>query len=198
MARPSYREFVLQGPQGWTQGYLAGYLRGSGLWAAIYDAEREGFDCAPLRERIHDLLDRTSATVHLLAPEDGEPALRAAVESAASEGNPLRLQSSRPVGGALFAFSFTIHSPEHARPIRRDFEHPPAGASLLSNASFEEDRSGEPPQLELKGVEHTYTLRGTGTIAGEIPAVLALHRRYREEELVHLEGLHLLDPAPEA
>ena len=193
MPRPSYREFVLQGPEGWTQGYLAGYLRGSGLWAATYDAEREGFDCAPFRERVHDLLDRRSATVHLLAPEGAEPFLRAAVEAAAGDGPPLHLESSRPIAGARFAFSWTIHSPEHGARIRRDFEHPPGGASLVPGASFEEERSGEPPDLELKGVEHTYTLRASGTIAGPIPAVLALYRRYREEELVHLERLHLLD-----
>lgn len=194
MPGPRYREVVLQGPEGWTQGFVAGFLRGSGLGGGIYDAEREGFDCAPLRERIHDLLDRATATVHLLVPEEAEPALRAAAQAAAGEGTPLRIELSRPLGGARFAFAFTIHSPEHAGRIRRDFELPPAGASLLPGASFEITRSGEPPELELKGVDHTYTLHAQGAVAGQIPAVLALYRLYREEELVHLEGLHLLEP----
>ena len=95
--------------------------------------------------------------------------------------------------GARFAFAFTIHSEDHAARIRRDFEHPPAGASLLPGASFEERRSGDPGELELKGVDHRHTLRAEGTIAGDVPAVLSLYRRYREEELVRLERLHLLD-----
>ena len=197
MPPPSYHEVVLQGPQSWTQGYLAGYLRGSGLWSGVYDAEREGFDCAPLRERVHDLFDPAEATVHLLVPEGAEATLREAVEIAGLEGTALRILLSRPLRGARFRFAFTIHSPEHAEPIRADFEQPPVGTSLLPGATFEVTRSPEPFELELKGVEHVYTLRGEGTVEGEIPAVLALYRRYREEELVELQGLHLVPAEPE-
>jgi hypothetical protein len=188
MPASPYREIVLRGPQGWTQGYLAGYLRGSGLAAAIYDAEREGFDCAGLRERVHDMLVHEKETIHLLVPEEAEGTVRAAAETAPD----LALEASRPLRGARFGFAFRTYSPEHARRIGEDFRHPPAGASLLPGARFEERRSQEAIGLELKGADHAYELEAEGEVEGEVPAVIGLYRRYRGEELVQLGPLRLL------
>ena len=187
-----YSEVLLRGPQGWTQGYVAGYLRGAGAAGAVYDAEREGFDCAPIRERLHDAFDRDAGTVHLLAPEEAEPALRAAVAAAAGEFPQLAIEGSRALRGACFAFVFTIYSPDHAAVIHRDFAHPPPGARLRPGARFEEKRHPEAAGPELKGPEHAYALEGEGEIEGDVPAVLALYRRYRNEELVRVQRLRLL------
>ena len=188
-----FREVVLQGPPAWTRGFLAGYLRGSGEAAPLYDAEREGFDCASLRERVRDLFDKDTATLHLLVGEDALPALERAVRAAAEEVPHLRASGSRPLRGARFGFTLRTYSRGHGNRIRPDFEHPPEGASLLPGARFEETLRPEAEGVELLAPAHPYALEGEGTIEGEIPAVLGLYRRYREEELVRLTPLELLD-----
>jgi hypothetical protein len=195
MSAPRYSEVVLQGPEGWTHGFLEAYFGSRGVEAEVIDAEREGFDCSPLRERLRDLLDSEAATLHLLLPEPALAALPDAVREAAESGRTLAVRGSRPLRGARFRFDFRIHSREHAEPIRRDFSSPPPGASLAPGARFDETVRPDAAGPEMFAPDHDYTLDGEGTIEGDVPAVLALHRRYRDEELVRLQDLHLLgDP----
>ena len=80
---PRYREFVIEGPPGWTLGFIQGYVLGSGEALGVLDAEAEGFQCESLRERIRELLQRSSDTLHLVVPGDLAPRVRQAVADAA-------------------------------------------------------------------------------------------------------------------
>ena len=187
-----YREIVLVGPRGFTLGFIEGFLRGRGLEGDVLDAEREGFDVASLRERIRELLHPSIDTLHLLTPEPLAPAVREAVGTAALRGASMTIRHERPVAGARFSFSFTVYSRPHADRIRGYFQHLPEGARLSPDSSFEESIHPDEIGVEVYTPSHEYELRGRGTVAGAIEAVLSLFRTCRDEDLIREGPVDLL------
>jgi hypothetical protein len=185
-----YHEVVLQGERGRALGFVEGFLVARAQRGFV-NMEAEGFDCEPLRERVRQVLRPGEDTLHLLLRPEGLAPLREAVGAAADLGLALALRDDRPVQGARFRFAFRIYSREHAARIRAWFEPAPPGVTL-AEAEFEERIEPEARGLEAYAPEHDYELRGEATATGEIEAILALHRRCRDEELVREQPLELV------
>lgn len=189
----SYREIVLEGPAGSALGFVEGFLAGRGLGAGeVFDAEREGFDCAPLRERLREIIHPSRAAVHLLVPERLAAAVRGGVQEARAQGLDVRLGDERPLRGARFRFRCAAYTPEHAARVRALFEPPPEGLALDPATRFEERREEGADQLEAYAPLHAFVLSGEGAVEGGIAAAVSLYRRLRLEELVELEPLDLI------
>lgn len=188
-----YLEMVVDGPRGFTLGFIEGFLRGRGLEDTVLDADREGFDCEPLRERIREILAPSVDTLHLLCPEALVPAVRQAVEAAASHGAAVAIRHERPLAGARFSFSFTVYSRPHGERVRGYFQHLPKGVTLSPDTSFREILHPEDAGVEVYTPAHEYELRGKGTVEGPVEGVLALYRICRDEELIREGKAQLLD-----
>jgi len=186
-----YEELVIEGAKGRGFGFIEGYLAGRGLPAGLLDAEAEGFDVAPLRERLHDLISQTTEVRHLLVPAAQQAAVLAAIDAAAARGIDVRLVARSVLDRASFAFSFHVYSKDHAPRVRALFERLPEGVALGAESTIEERRDSGARGAEVYAPAHEFELRGAGRVHGPVDGVLDVFRRARNEPLVRLEGILL-------
>jgi hypothetical protein len=187
-----YHEVVVAGPAGFVFPFTLGHLQARGLGGAVYDAEEEGFDCAPLRERLGEMLRPRMETVHLLVPTASLEAARRAIATGAEVGRTMSILSERPVRGR-FSFSFTIASREHAARIRGLLEEPGGGLRLADDTTFEERSDPHAQGSEAYSPAHEYEMKGRGSVEGPVDVLLGLYRRCRDEELIRLGNPELID-----
>jgi hypothetical protein len=185
-----YHEFVIEGQPGWTLGFIQGYVRGSGEAVNVLDAEAAGFQCETLRERLRELLQPSSATLHLVVPGGLEPRVRQAVADAVEMGRETSVVHSEEIEGARFSFSATVYSRKHGEKIKEMFGNPPAGVTVAGEMKVRVDP-------EAKGVEmyapvHHYEMKADCLVAGPVDGVLDLYRQASREELIQLGGLELV------
>lgn len=186
---PHYSELVIEGPRGVALGFVLGCLGDRAAAAGLLDAEAEGFDCAPMRERLGDLLSHGKETLHLLVPDPLLEDVRSALRKAAHLPSPITLKSERQVE-ARFTFALTVASPEHAARLRSLLE-PKGGLRQSSDTRWSESRDLAAKPVDLYAPAHPYELRGRGWIEGPVDELLSLYRICRDEELLHLGALEL-------
>lgn len=187
-----YRELVVEGPRGWTFGYVEGYLAGRGSHVPLFDAEDVGFDVETLRERLREVVFRDTATLHLLVREADVGDVRAGLAAAGAHCGRVDVRSDRPIAGARFGFRFETFSEERAADLRSWFAPDAAGDGVAIEASFEEQRDPEAKGTEAYAPAHHYRLAGEGTVSGDVAGVVALYRRCRGEDLVHEGAISLV------
>jgi hypothetical protein len=192
MAR--YHELLIEGPRGWTLGFIQGFLRGRGEENETFDAEEEGIDCGDLGERVHELIHRSEEVDHLIAPESALPTIRRAVENATAFGRRIEIRSERPLAGVRFTFSTVVYSREHAKKIRRIFYQLGEGVRLSEDTAFDEIVDPGAKGIEAYAPVHDFELRGKGSVEGSVDGVVELYRVCREEPLIQ-EGAAQLIPA---
>ena len=186
-----YHHLLIEGPRGWTLGFIHGTLRAAGAETVPIDAEAEGVACEPLRERLRELLDPGREILHLLAREEELPRVRHALADHEAAERGVEIKQEIPIAGAGFEFSLRIYSREHAMQIRDLFVHLPPGVELTSDTSFQEILDPEAAGVHSMAPAHGYELRGAGSVAGPLDGVLLLHRACRDMELVKERPIHL-------
>jgi len=187
-----YWELVIDGPRGWDLGFLRGYLAGKGLDGDIVDLEAEGFDCEPLREKIHELLNPKQDTLHVAVPEDCLDGVTQALAESASAGRPMSLRHKRPLAGARFGFSLRVYSREHGARFLAFFRNLPAGCRLVEEEPLRERQDPRSKGVELYAPSHDYELAGKGRVEGAFHAVLEAYRFCRGEDLIHQGKVEVL------
>ena len=187
-----YHEIALEGPTGRTLGFVQGFLAGRGHAGRALDAWKEGFDCESLRERIRELFQPQMQTYHLLVPADLVPTVHEALRQGDAQDLAITIREERPIEGARFTFEFQVYSREHGPRIRSLFDPPPAGVALSADASFQERVDPDATGVEAYAPAHDYELKGSGTVEGDLSAVLGLHRAVRDDELVEQGPLELI------
>jgi hypothetical protein len=191
-----YYELAIEGPTGRTLGFVQGFLAGHEKGRRVLDAYKEGFDSDTLRERLREMFRPSMQTYHLLVPDDLLSLVEDAVREGVDRGMDIEIRDKRALAGARFAFSFQIFNREHGARCRSLFDPPPEGVTC-ADAQYRETIHPEAKGVEAYAPAHHYVLTGEGTVEGEIRAVLELHRKCRDEELIHqgdLEIIPLADP----
>lgn len=191
-----YVELVIQGHPGWGRGFVDGYFCARGEVGRIFDAEAEGFQIAPLRERILDALDPSHGTLHLLVPENLTGLAREALESARRCAYEVEIVDQQDAWGATYDFEVDIYSREHAQRIRSLFEELPEGVELSADSRFKETVDPDAKGPESYAPVHDYELHGRGTVTGPVDGVVALYRRCRAEALIKQTKARLIHDAP--
>ncbi len=179
-----YHELLIEGPRGWTLGFIHGSLRQQGITEMPLDAEEERFDCEPFSERVRELLNRKSDIVHLLVREDLLPALRTALEDDLARQRGVTLQETRAIQGARFEFSLIIYSREHWIRARHVLTDLPPGVTLSGDTKFKEIVDADADVMHSFAPTHRFEMRGEGAVEGPLDGVLAVHRACREMELI--------------
>jgi len=187
-----FYEISLEGPTGRTLGFVQGFLTARGEGGRMLDAYREGFDCESLRERIRELFHPAKQTYHLLVPADLVPTVNEAVQEGKNRGMEMEVLEQRLLVGARFSFSFETFSRQHGAALRAMFETPPQGVTI-DDLQIEETIHPEAKGVEAYAPAHEYQLEGKGTAQGALRAVLTLHKRARDEELIKEGNLQVLD-----
>lgn len=186
-----YHHLLIDGPRGWTLGFIHGYLRGAGAATMPLDAEAAGVACEHLRERLRELLEPGREILHLLAGEDEIARVREALVDPEAVARGVALKEDLPVAGAAFEFSLRIYSREHAAQVRELFAHLPPGVELTSDTSFQEILDPEAAGAHSMAPAHGFELRGEGAAAGPLNGILVLHRACRDLELVKERPIRL-------
>lgn len=187
-----YCELVIHGPGGLTRGFLTGFARGRGHEEPLFDAEAEGFDCSTLGERLHDLVRPSAQRLHLVAPTGLVPILREAVAAAQAEDWDVEIARATAIGGARFAFRFSIYSREEGGRLQEQLANLPEGLQLAESTAIEEKVHPEATGIEMYSPVHEYTLTGNGGIEGDVAAIVELYRDLRDEPLVQADHLALV------
>jgi hypothetical protein len=189
----TYTEVVVTGHAHGAFSYLQGFLEGRGHDPGLdFEAEDEGFACEPLRERIRDLLGPSRATLHLLVPAELVPVVREAIEQSATLAESMALEDARPVAGARFSYAFTTFARREAERLQAIFDGLEVGLTLAPGSGVKVSIEPDCEGLEAYAPLHAFEARGEGTVGGDLPAVIRLYRRLREEELVRLKPLEML------
>lgn len=186
-----YHELLVEGPRGWTLGFIHGFVRALGNDGTLFDAEEEGVACEPFGERVHELIHRSEEILHLLVPEGLLATVRKAVGDAVAAGRQVSIRGERALVGACFDFNVAAYSREHGKKIRRIFYQLPEGVELSADTAFHET---EDPEAEVGAYApaHKYELRGKGSVEGPVAGVLEVYRVCREEGLIHESAAKLL------
>jgi hypothetical protein len=189
-----YHELAIEGPRHQGLGFVLGFMAGRGASGQIVNAEEEGFDCEPLRERIRELLNRSVETVHLLIPSRHIDLVREATTAAAEEGVGLTIVADRKVKEARFEFKLTIYSREHGERIRELFQELPDGVTMTTEEGFREEiRPGDDAELSGYAPVHPYALSAKGVIEGDVAGVLKLYRTCLAEDLIQTQPAQLVE-----
>ena len=191
-----YHELVIEGPRGWALGFIQGFLRGRGVDGRLLDAEKEGFDCEPLREKIRELLHPAAETSHLLVPEELVPMVREALGDADASARGLVLRHERPIGSARFGFSCAAYSRVDGQRIRDLFENLPEEVRLTAGTQFEETTDPEVQGPGLYAPAHGHEFKGEGGVEGALEGVLAIYRICRGEAMIRLGPAELVPAEP--
>jgi hypothetical protein len=187
----SFREFVIQGPRGWTVGFLQGYVRGRLPQGVAIDAEAEGCDVSSAGEKIRELVSRRSEIAHVLVRRDTLEVFREAIEVAATSGRDLHVQIERPIDSASFDFSFACFSREGAQRIQGYLKPMPEGVRLSADSRVEEFVDPEAVGAEAYAPAHDFEFRGKGSVLGDVEQVIRLHQLFVDDELIDAGPLRL-------
>ena len=188
-----YLEVVVTGHAHGAFSWLQGFLEGRGVDSGrIFEAEREGFACEPLRERLRDLVDPSHATLHLLVPSDLLAVTREAIDQAAERGEAMALKDARPLAGARFAYAFAAFSRPDGERLQTLFTSLGEGLALAPESGVELKIEPDAGGAEAYAPLHDYEARGQGTVTGDVAAVIRFYRRLREEEQMRLKPLELV------
>jgi hypothetical protein len=190
-----YCEFVVQGQRGWTLGFIQGYIRGIGETVNVVDAEAEGFECEPLRERLLEMLQPSLETLHLVVPGGLGPHVRQAVAHAVEMGHDTEILHAQAIDGARFSFSARVYSKQHGEKIQAMFGDPPEGVAVSGEMNVKVDPEAE--GVEMYAPVHEYELKADCVVSGPIDGVLHLYRQAGQEELIQLDDLELVRAEPE-
>ena len=186
-----FHEVVIEGPRGWALGFVEGYVLGKGCQGRMFDAEQEGFDVTPMRERIRELLSHAVETSHLLVTPETLAEIREAVGSAATKGLKITIRHERRIASASFGFEFEAYTAELADRARACVDPPPDGATLSPETRFDVRSDPSAKGIEAYAPAHEYEMRARGTVEGKLEAVLTTHRRCRDNELLRVTEIRL-------
>jgi hypothetical protein len=187
----SFHEFVIEGPRGWTVGFLQGYVRGRMPQAVAIDAEAEGCDVSSAGEKIRELVSRRSEIAHVLVRNDTLDVFREAIEVAASAGEDLHVELERPIDSASFEFSFETFSREGALRIQGYLKPMPEGVQLSADSHVEQFVDPDASGAEVYAPTHDFVFRGKGSLLGDVEQVIRLHRVFDDDEWVDAGPLRL-------
>ncbi len=190
--KTSYVEVVIDGPRGWDVGFVQGYLNGKGTGERVFDAEGEGFDCEPLKEKLKQLLHLDSDTAHLLVPENFVADVREAVKKSTDTHRPITICHERAISGARFHFTVHVFSKEYAAKIRELFDHMPDGVKLIDSTGFDVKVDPGAEGVELYAPTHDFEMKGEGVVEGDLEGVIQVYRACRAEELIHQSAAELI------
>lgn len=187
----SFHEFVIQGPRGWTVGFLQGYVRGRMPQGVAIDAEAEGCDVSSAGEKIRELVSPRSEIAHVLVRDDTLGVFREAIDVAATTGHDLHVQVERPIDSATFDFSFACFSREGAHRIQGYIRPMPEGVQLSADSHVEQFVDPDAVGAEIYAPTHDFEYRGKGSILGDVEQVIRLHKLFADDELIDAGPLHL-------
>ena len=94
---------------------------------------------------------------------------------------------------AAFRFSYSIASRKEAARIRGFLEKPAGGLRLTGDSSFRERSDPKASGSEAYAPAHEYEAKGRGAVEGPVDALLAVYRRCRDEEQIHVAHPTLID-----
>ena len=187
----SFHEFVIEGPRGWTVGFLQGYVRGRLPQGVAIDAESEGCDVSSAGEKIRELVLRRSEIAHILVRDDTLDIFREAIEVAAETGRDLHLQLERAIDSASFEFSFESFSRDGAQRIQGYMKPIPEGVQLSADSRVEQFVDPDAIGAEMYAPAHDFVFRGKGTLLGDVEQVIRLHRLFADDEWIDAGPLRL-------
>lgn len=188
-----YREFVIEGPRGWVVGYLQGFVHGRDASATVHDAEAAHCEVSDVRERIRELVLRSSEIAHILVPEEHSDLVRAGIAAADATGRSIDVRLERSIVSAMFRFRFETFSRECARRIRGYLDSLPDGVKLSAESEVEEQVDPDAVGSESYAPAHDYEFRGDGEILGEVGGVLQVHRAFENDELIDASPVRLIE-----
>jgi len=190
MTQP-FREIAIEGPRGWTAGYVQGFVRGRSASAVVLDAEHEGCDVASARERFREFLSRGSEIAHLLVEDSAAALVHEAVEAAAAGGRLVQVRLERSIVGASFGFSVECFSEVAGRRIREFLRNLPEGVKTSADTEIDEIVDPSARGIEPYAPIHDFEFRARGTVLGDVAGVLRVHRVLDGDELVDVSGVRL-------
>jgi len=180
-----WTEILLTGPDNQVND-LVNDLIGGAEPQPLFRGEDLGLHAGSFPERCLELLGANPH--HLLyAPADQARELLRRIR----ENPDLRLERSREVHSASFAFTAEAYSHPAAAKIKKILHGDlPAGVSLIDGQESEEI-DPEAEGVELYAPVHKYTYRASGRFTGVPPGIFDLYRRIRDIDFIKEKELEI-------
>ncbi|MBZ0272721.1 hypothetical protein K8I61_11840 [bacterium] len=182
----AYFEFVLTGNEQEIRDLVANARATMGANVAVFISRDVGIHGETRLHKALQMVRLEKAHLHVLVPAAVFDDFRAMAATAAA----IDIESAHEVLEQSFKFRFRCYNKEKAHAIARLFNPPPEGVTMR-NYEFKQRDDPEAKGQELYTPTHDFEYVGHGEATGELPRLVAMHRRAEEEPLVELSEIHL-------
>jgi hypothetical protein len=188
-----FMEVIVEGPFELAKGFCHGFLAARGILSKgrCYFCREHRIHSESFAQQLLQWTGVKENLTHVLVEEALLREITEALERAGGELD-LAVKSVQGVLGASFSFSFKVFVEEQGRAIKSIFEELPQGLVMDEGYdSVEQKWTERTPDLEAYAPVHDYEYRGSGTVRGDLEAILDLYERAMGESMVHLEPIEL-------
>lgn len=174
-----FTEVVLLTEKGIAEGFIRGFFRGRGDSSLILNLEREEIAEESLKEILEEFFHPAEEVLHLLIDENSENFLKDAVLSLRKEGFVCEEKSRKKHTKIKALFEVEIYDVKKGKEVKRILSKETEVKISFEKEllEIERDKSGK---VELYAPEHSYELKGKGSIEGEIEKSYHLIKKLRE------------------
>lgn len=185
----TYYDLVLEGPEEVIKGFVAGFIKGSGLEGEAVIISEEHIGKRSGLEQILRAMRLKESESHLVVDQRLFTAIMDAV-STEKQKIPIKIISYTEIVSACFDFVMKAFSRQTADEIKKNLTDIKDGVTVEYSKWHEEVRP-DAKDKEAYAPEHEYELHASGRVNGTPAHVFALYERLEAIELIDLEPIQL-------
>ncbi len=185
----TYYDLVLEGPEEVIKGFVAGFIKGSGLEGEAVIISEEHIGKRSGLGQILRAMHLKESESHLVVEQRLFTAIMDAV-NAEKQKIPVRIISYAEIVSACFEFALKAFSRPTADEIKKNLTDVQDGVTV-EYSKWQEEVRPDAKDKEAYAPEHEYELHASGRVHGTPAHVFALYERLEAIELIELEPIQL-------
>lgn len=174
-----FSEVVLLTEKGIAEGFIRGFFKGRGDDSLILNLEKEEIAEESFKEILEEFLHPAQEVLHLMVEENKEELLKEAIIALKKEGFVCEQKSLKKHSKIKATFEVEIYDSKRGKEIKKIITE-----QKITKISFQKElkeiEREQREKLELYAPEHSYELKGKGTIEGDIETTYKLIKKLRD------------------
>lgn len=178
-----YLEVVLLTEKGIAEGFIRGFFKGRGDDSLILNLEKEEIAEESFKEILEEFLHPAQEILHLMMEEEKEELLKEAISAFKKEGFLCEQKSLKKHSRIKATFEIEIYDSKRGEEIKEILQRQKNIKISFQKELKEIDRE-QTEKIELYAPEHSYELKGKGTIEGDIETTYKLIKKLRDLSVI--------------
>jgi hypothetical protein len=185
-----YVEAIFNSDARFLNGFLLGYLAGSGKSWRFFMGSEAGIAAESVTEKLKELVGLSKDHQHVIIDQEYLACLTKDGGAAAQAGLKSEADQPKPIASGEFSLNIKDASREDAAAIReiiRDLSPALVASAWQEKEQVHEDGKG----VELYAPLHDYVYQASGSFSGEISALIDLRQKLQAHPCAHVEPIKL-------